>query len=67
MADKYGMKENKIAGLVNSREPGKDVMEFLMGCQPNLTVYNFCKVLKHKKFKRFDIVKLLEDHFLVEV
>lgn len=66
VAAEYNMKESKITGLVNSREPGKDVMEFLGGCKPNLTVYNFCKVLKHHKMQRFDIAKLLEDHFLVE-
>ena len=59
------MKEDKIGALVNSREPGKDVMEFLMGSKPDLTVYSFCKVLKDDKIERFDIVKLLEDHFLI--
>lgn len=40
-------------------------MEFLMGSKPDLTVYSFCKVLKDDKIERFDIVKLLEDHFLI--
>ncbi|KAL9971592.1 hypothetical protein ACROYT_G017772 [Oculina patagonica] len=65
VADKYGMKEDKIGALDNSREPGKDVMEFLMGSKPDLTVYSFCKVMKEDKIERFDIAKLLEDHLLI--
>lgn len=64
VATKYGMKEDKITSLDNSKEPGKDVMEFLSGSKPNLTVYNFCKVLKEDNIERFDIAKLLEDHLL---
>ncbi|XP_022810187.1 uncharacterized protein LOC111347188 [Stylophora pistillata] len=66
VAAEYGMKESDIEGLANSRERGKDVMEFLRGSKPNLTVYSFCKVLKKPKIGRFDIVKLLEGHFLLE-
>ena len=52
--------------LDNSKEPGKDVMEFLMGSKPDLTVYSFCKVLKEDKIERFDIAKLLEKHLLIQ-
>ena len=65
VAARYGMKEDKIGALANSRDPGKDVMEFLMGSKPNLTVYSFCKVLKEDKIERFDIAKLLENHLLI--
>lgn len=59
------MNEDKIGALDNSKEPGKDVMEFLMGSKPDLTVYSFCKVLKQDNIKRIDIVKLLEEHLLI--
>lgn len=59
------MQDNRIAALDNSKEPGKDVLEFLMGTKPNLTVYSFCKVLKEDILSRFDIAKLLEDHLLI--
>ena len=65
VAAEYGMEDHQIGALSNSKEPGKDVMEFLMGSKPNLTVYDFCKFLKENKIKRFDVVKILEDHFLV--
>ncbi|XP_022781247.1 uncharacterized protein LOC111322424 [Stylophora pistillata] len=63
VAAEYGMRERYISGLANSKEPGKNVIEFLGGSHPDLTVYSFCRVLKHQKIRRLDIVKLLEDHF----
>lgn len=65
VATKYDMQENKITALNSSREPGKDVMEFLSGSKPNLTVYSFFRVLKEDKIERFDIAKLLEPHLLI--
>lgn len=65
VAAKFDMQDNRIAALDNSKEPGKDVLEFLMGTKPNLTVYSFCKVLKEDILSRFDIAKLLEDHLLI--
>ena len=65
VAAKYAMEDHKIGALSNSKEPGKDVMEFLMGSKPNLTVYDFCKFLKGNEMRRLDVVKILEDHFLV--
>jgi len=64
VAAKYGMKNHQIGALNNSEQPGQDVMEFLEGKKPNLTVYSFCKTLKENNIERFDIVKILENHFL---
>ena len=64
VADIYGMTSYQIGALENSKEPGNDVLEFLMASKPDLTVYSFCQTLKGKEFKRFDIVRRLEDHFL---
>ena len=64
VATKYGMKNHQIGALDNSKQPGQDVMEFLEGKKPNLTVYSFCKTLKENNIERFDIVKILENHFL---
>ena len=65
---KYGMKDHEIDDLANlsSSERGREVLAFLKTSQPSLTVYNFCRTLKEEAFKRFDIVKILENHFLVE-
>jgi len=65
VAAKFGMKDRQIEALDNSKEPGKDLMEFLLGSKPNLTVYSFCKTLKEDKIERCDIVKFLESHFLI--
>ena len=60
------MKEYQVRGLENSRQPGQDVMEFLRGSNTNLTVYSFCKKFKEDNMKRFDIVRILEDHLSIE-
>ena len=60
------MEEHKIRALENNQQPGQQVMEFLGGFKPNLTVYSFCKTLKEDKMKRLDIVTVrLEDHLTV--
>ena len=59
------MGEEQIGVLVNSREPGRDVMEFLMVSKPKRTVYSFCKTLKEDEIQRFDIVKFLENRLLI--
>ena len=64
VAAKYGMNYYEIVTLENCMEPGKAVLEFLMADKPDLTVYSFCQILKGKEFKRSDIVRRLEDHFL---
>lgn len=66
VAAEYGMTQVQIGALENSREPGNDVLEFIVMSKPDLTVYSFCKTLKGDKFKRCDIVGKLEDHFLVQ-
>ena len=66
IAADYGMKEQEVRGLENSRQPGQDVLEFLRGSNTNLTVYSFCKKLKEDNMKRFDIVRVLEDHLSIE-
>lgn len=60
------MEEHKIRGLENNQQPGQEVMEFLGGSKPDLTVYSFCKALKEDKMKRLDIVKVLENHFTIK-
>jgi len=60
------MKEHEVRGLVNSRQPGQDVMEFLGGFIPDLTVYSFCKTLKEDTMKRFDIVRVLKDDLSIK-
>lgn len=62
LAVKYRMEELQIGGLANARQPGQEVMEFLLASKPDLTVYSFCKKLKEENMKRFDIVKVLEGH-----
>lgn len=66
IATKYGMKEHQVRGLANSPQPGHAVLEFLRGSKPDLTVYSFCKILKEDNMKRFDIVRVLEDHLSIE-
>ena len=67
IASKYGMKRYKINNLANDApdERGRVVLEFLQTSKPNLTVFDFCRTMKEETFKRFDIVKELENHFLV--
>ena len=60
------MKEYQVRGLENSSQPGQDVMEFLQGSNTNLTAYSFCKKLKEDNMKRFDIVRVLENHLSIE-
>ena len=60
------MKEYEVKGLKNSPQPGQDVLEFLQGSNTELTVYSFCKKLKEDNMKRFDIVKVLENHLSIE-
>lgn len=63
VAAKYRMTYFQIVALENSKEPGKELLGFLMTSMPDLTVYSFCQTLKGKEFKRSDIVRRLEDHF----
>ena len=67
IAEEYGMKKHEVQALKNSNQPGQGVMEFLHGSKPDLTVYSFCKMLKGDNMKRFDIVKILEDHLSIQI
>ncbi|KAL9971593.1 hypothetical protein ACROYT_G017773 [Oculina patagonica] len=66
LAAKYKMEDHLIGGLANVRQPGREVMEFLRASKPDLTVYSFCKTLKEKDMKRFDIVKVLEGYLSIK-
>jgi len=48
VAVKFDMEDHKIAALENSKEPGKEVLEFLLGTKPDLTVYSFCKKTNYR-------------------
>ena len=67
IGSKYGMERYEIDALANATpgERGRTVFEFVKTTKPRLTVYDFCKTLKEETFKRFDIVKALENQFLV--
>lgn len=67
IGQEYGMKSNEIDALASEAalERGRGVLEVLKTSKAKLTVYDFCKTLKEETFKRFDIVKELEDHFLI--
>ena len=66
IADKYKMKKHQIKALVNKQQPGLQVLDYLGGSNPDLTVYSFCKTLKEDNMKRFDIVKVLEGHLSIK-
>lgn len=71
IGSKYDMEDPDIAALANAPsnagDRGKAVLDFVKATKPNLTVYDFCKTLKEDNFKRLDIVKKLENHFLVSI
>ncbi|XP_068702628.1 uncharacterized protein [Montipora foliosa] len=54
-----------LSSFARCKNPGEEVIEFLLSSNPNLSVYNFCKKLKEKRIRRLDIVTALED-FLVQ-
>ena len=65
----YGMEAYEIDALANEApvKRGRMVLEYLQTSKPNLTVFDFCRTLKEDTFKRFDIVKKLDNHFLVSI
>ncbi|CAH3115421.1 unnamed protein product [Porites lobata] len=71
IGSKHDMEDPDIAALANAPsnagDRGKAVLDFVKATKPNLTVYDFCKTLKEDNFKRLDIVKELENHFLVSI
>ena len=62
VASKYGM--NNINQLERSKNPGEDVLGYLESAHPDLTVYQFCKVLKGEYIKRLDIVNKLAAYLI---
>ena len=65
IASKYKMDKVKIKLLENDPEVGRKILEYLRSSNPDLTVYEFCKVLKEDRVRRLDIVKELEGHLSV--
>lgn len=66
VAAEYGMTSVQRGAVEDSPNPGNVVLEFIDMTKPDLTVYDFCKTLKGVGFQRFDIVRKLKDHFLVQ-
>ncbi|XP_068720671.1 uncharacterized protein [Montipora capricornis] len=58
-------KHEDLSSFARCKNPGEEVIDFLLSSNPNLSVYNFCKKLKEKSIRRLDIVAALED-FLVQ-
>ena len=63
LADRYTMDGHRIVSLdLNQATAGKEVLDFLETSNPNLTVYDFCKVLKEGGIRRLDIADVLSAH-----
>ena len=61
LATYYKMKKLDIQELANNSKPGEKVLGFINAKYPNVTVYEFCKVLG-EKLERNDIVEELNDY-----
>ena len=66
VAVNYMMKDLDLLKLKGCPNPGEDVLGFLESTNPDLTVYQFCKVLKSKNLRRLDIVNILVDYLMVD-
>ena len=51
--------------LEGSTDAGKNTIEYVKASNPNLKVYEFCKTLKERDIRRFDIVEELLGHLSV--
>ena len=51
--------------LEGSPDAGKTTIGYVKAFNPDLTVYEFCKTLKERNIRRFDIVKELLGHLSV--
>lgn len=60
VAVKYGMDLISRKSIENEQNPGDATLEYIFGCNTNLTVYDFCQTLKG--LKRFDAIKELLEH-----
>jgi len=65
VAIKYDMDEVTRDSLEDSSDAGKITIGYLKATNPYLTVYEFCKTLKERNIRRFDIVKELLGHLSV--
>lgn len=59
VADKYEMDEVIIDSLEGNQDAGKEIISYLKGANPDLTVYEFCKTLKERNIRRLDIIREL--------
>lgn len=48
--------------LEGSPDAGKTTIAYVKATNPDLTVYEFCKTLKERNIRRFDIIKELLGH-----
>lgn len=63
---KFNMSSDHIDALQTTRaDAGSHVMLFLEATKPDLTVYDFCKVLRESNIQRFDIINELREHLSV--
>ena len=66
VAVNYKMKDLDLLKLRGCPKPGEEVLGYLESTNPDLTVYQFCKVLKGKKIRRLDIVNILVDYLMID-
>lgn len=62
VAIKYDMDEVDRDSLEGSPDAGKTTIAYVKATNPDLTVYEFCKTLKERNIRRFDIIKELLGH-----
>ena len=60
----FHYKLTNIDRLERRNNPGEDVLVYLETCHPDLTVHDFCKVLKGENMRRLDIVNKLVDYLI---
>lgn len=65
VAIKYDMDEVDRDSLEGSPDAGKTTIAYVKATNPDLTVYEFCKTLKERNIRRFDIIKELLGHLSV--
>ena len=59
VASNYEMDELHIDSLEGNPDAGKSVISYLKATYPDLTVYDFCKTLRERNIRRFDIIQKL--------
>ena len=63
VASRYEMKDIHLLDQLHGH-PGEDVLAYLESSNPDLNVYDFCKVLKGENIRRLDIVNKLVDYLI---